>query len=336
MVGMNNRTDSIKIPGLVETGLLYSAGAILLITLGSYVQRKNFNTGILITEFALILAPSLLLLIAGKYNVRHILRLNPVSFMNLFIILSIMAFSLWLVAVINMFNLWLIKSVFGRVMVTELPISQSPLLVNILLIGGTAGLCEEIMFRGVIQRSFEKFGAYFSIIVTALLFGLFHMDFQKLLGTFLLGILIGFIVYRTDSIFAGMFAHFCNNTFGVLINFIYGKILPSDMQAMRADMNYLNEYFYMLEGMPVFQKLFTVGAWALSALFCAVVVAALILAFVLNTSKTVKPVLKSGFAGLFPGIAAFIPGLAVITAVYVLLAFRMKGIPLDLFFGLGR
>ena len=158
---MNNRTDSIKIPGLVETGLLYSAGAILLITLGSYVQRKNFNTGILITEFALILAPSLLLLIAGKYNVRHILRLNPVSFMNLFIILSIMAFSLWLVAVINMFNLWLIKSVFGRVMVTELPISQSPLLVNILLIGGTAGLCEEIMFRGVIQRSFEKFGAYF-------------------------------------------------------------------------------------------------------------------------------------------------------------------------------
>jgi membrane protease YdiL (CAAX protease family) len=74
-------------------------------------------------------------------------------------------------------------------------------------------VCEEILFRGAIQRGFEKLGAIKSIILTAFLFGLMHQDFQKLLGTFLLGCIIGFIVYRSDSIIGGMFAHFTNIPF---------------------------------------------------------------------------------------------------------------------------
>jgi len=215
-------------------------------------------------------------------------------------------------------------------LVSELPISQNPLIVNILLIGGTAGLCEEVMFRGVIQRSFEKFGAYFSITITAFLFGLFHMDFQKLLGTFLLGMLIGFIVYRTDSLFAGMFAHFCNNALAVLFSFITGRLIPSDTQPIQSGSDPLNENFMMLENMSVFEKIIAIGSWIIIALFCAAVVAALIWAFVLNTSKSVKPVLKSGSARLFPGVTAFIPGLVVILAAYVIIALRMKGVPMEL------
>ncbi|AGC67838.1 abortive infection protein [Thermoclostridium stercorarium subsp. stercorarium DSM 8532] len=319
-----------KTPSLTETGLLYSIGAVLLITLGSYTQRRNFTTGILITEFLIILMPSILLLVIRKYDIKHVLRLNRVSFLNLFIVFSIMAVSIWLVSIINIFNLWLIKLVFGKVKFSTLPIGDTPLLINILLIGGTAGICEEVMFRGVIQRSFEKFGAYFSIVVTAFLFGLFHMDFQKLLGTFLLGMLIGFIVYRTDSLFAGMFAHFCNNSIAVLTSFISERIFPSDMAAMQSSGDYLSDYFDLLESMPVFQKITLIGVWIAGALFCAALLAGLIWALVLNTSKSFKPINHSGSERLFPGILAFIPGLLIVTVVYVIIALQMRGIWPDL------
>lgn len=325
----NIKNHDAKAPGLFETGILYSVAAVLLITLGNYVQHRNFNSGILITEFIIILAPSLFLLVMGKYNLKEVLRLNRVSFLNLFIIFSMIAISMWVVAIINIFNLWLIKSVFGKVLVAQLPISETPLLVNILLIGGTAGICEEVMFRGVIQRSFEKFGIFFSIAITAFLFGLFHMDFQKLIGTFLLGLLIGFIVYRTDSLFAGMFAHFSNNTLAVLMSHLSGKIFPSNMPSAQSS-DYLNDYFNMLDTMPAFQKLTVIGVWIASTVFCLAALVGLIWAFVRNTSKTGKHVLQSNTNKLFPGILAFIPGLLTITAVYILIAYNLKGIPLDL------
>jgi len=327
---VKDNNNAAKAPGLAETGLLFSVVSLVLITLGSYVQNRDFSTGILITEFIIIMAPSLLMLLIRKYNAREVLRLNRVSFLNLFIIFSMMAVSIWLVSVINLFNLWLLKSVFGRVFVAQLPISDTPLLVNILLIGGTAGICEEIMFRGIIQRSLEKFGVFFSITLTAFLFGLFHMDFQKLIGTFLLGILIGFIVYRTDSLFAGMFAHFANNSFAVLVSHISEKLIPSDAPAVASDVETLNDYFDILESMPAFQRIAAILVWAAIALFCAAALAGLLWAFIRNTSETGRTVLDSNSKKFFPGFLAFLPGLLIIAAAYIRIGLYLKGIPLDL------
>ncbi|HZK26193.1 MAG TPA: type II CAAX endopeptidase family protein [Thermoclostridium sp.] len=316
-------------PSLVEAGLLYSIVALLLITLGTHVQNKSFTTGILITEYIIILVPSLLLLMIREYNIKKVLRLNRVSFLNLFIILSMMFFSIWVVAIVNIFNLWLINTIFGNVIVPPLPISETPLLVSLLLIGVSAGICEEVMFRGVIQRSFERFGKVFSIVITGFVFGLFHMDFQKLIGTFLLGVLIGFIVYRTNSLYAGMFAHFTNNSIAVLVNYISGKITPSDMSAIQANENVLNDYFNTLGAMPSFQKIAVIGVWLGIAVFCSAALAGLIWAFIRNTSTTDKSILSSSTGKVLPGILAYLPGLIIVIVVYAIIGLNLAGIPFN-------
>jgi membrane protease YdiL (CAAX protease family) len=298
-------------------------------TLGVYVQNKNFATGILVTEYIIILIPSVLLLVIRKYNVKQILRLNPVSFLNLFIIMSIMFFSMWIVTVINFFNLWLINTIFGNVIIPPLPISETPLLVNLLLIGVSAGVCEEVMFRGVIQRSFERFGKTSSIVITAFLFGLFHMDFQKLIGTFLLGIIIGFIVYRTNSLYAGMFAHFVNNSIAVLINYISDKITPSEISAMQANENFVNDYFNTLNAMPSVQKVGVIVVWLVIVAFCSAALAGLIWAFVRNTSTTNKSVLSSSTGKVLPGILAYLPGLIIVIVVYIIIGLNLASVPLN-------
>jgi membrane protease YdiL (CAAX protease family) len=50
-----------------------------------------------------------------------------------------------------------------------------------------------------------------AVIITAALFGLFHMDVYRLIPTTLLGILLGFITLESGSILPAMVAHFCNN-----------------------------------------------------------------------------------------------------------------------------
>lgn len=323
----NHEPGSINSPKLVETGLLYSIVAFILLSLGTFVQRKNFTSGILITEFIIILVPPLLLLGIKKYNIPEVLRLKRVSFLNLFIIFSMMLFSLWIVTILNLFNLWLIKAIFGRVIVSPLPITKTPLLVNILLIGGSAGICEEVLFRGVIQRSFERLGAARAILITGLLFGLFHMDFQKLLGTFLLGVLIGFIVYRTNSLFAGMFAHFANNSLAVLISTLVGKV-PQAAE-MQATADAANDYFTMLESLPPYQLIGVIVVWVMSVLFCAGALAGLIWAFVKNTGSTCVAVQRSRPEKILPIILAYLPGLAAIAAIYITMAMGMSGIRLD-------
>lgn len=330
IINKNDIGNSLsKAPSLLETGLLYSIVGLLLMTLGVYVQNKNFATGILVTEYIIILIPSVLLLVIRKYNVKQILRLNPVSFLNLFIIMSIMFFSMWIVTVINFFNLWLINTIFGNVIIPPLPISETPLLVNLLLIGVSAGVCEEVMFRGVIQRSFERFGKTSSIVITAFLFGLFHMDFQKLIGTFLLGIIIGFIVYRTNSLYAGMFAHFVNNSIAVLINYISDKITPSEISAMQANENFVNDYFNTLNAMPSVQKVGVIVVWLVIVAFCSAALAGLIWAFVRNTSTTNKSVLSSSTGKVLPGILAYLPGLIIVIVVYIIIGLNLASVPLN-------
>jgi hypothetical protein len=321
------RISTIETPKLTETGLLYSIVAFLLLSLGAYVQRRNFISGILVTEFIIILLPPLLLLKLKKYDIPGVLRLNRVSLLNLFIIFSMMLFSLWIVTILNLFNLWLIKAIFGRVLVSPLPITETPLLVNILLVGGSAGICEEVMFRGVIQRSLERVGVFRSILITGFLFGLFHMDFQKLLGTFLLGMLIGFIVYRTNSLFAGMFAHFTNNSLAVVISSLASR-LPQASQ-MQAGEDTLNDFFTMLEGMPSFQLISVIAVYVMSALFCAGALAGLIWAFVKNTSATSEAAPRSRTEKIIPVVLAFLPGLAAIAVVYVATALGLSGVQLD-------
>ena len=79
------------------------------------------------------------------------------------------------------------------------------------------GLCEELLFRGLMPRFFEKYGTKLNIIITALLFAAFHLDPFRFLPVFLLGLLLGYQTLRGNSIFLSMFSHTINNALALFI-----------------------------------------------------------------------------------------------------------------------
>ena len=76
--------------------------------------------------------------------------------------------------------------------------------------------CEELFFRGFLLDRFLASGQTGqSLTMTALLFGLFHFDLSVLLTTSLAGLLLAFVVWRTESIFGGVIIHFVVNAWAI-------------------------------------------------------------------------------------------------------------------------
>ena len=78
--------------------------------------------------------------------------------------------------------------------------------------------CEEWFFRGMLLRSLlREWKAWTAILTTAVLFGVFHIlsnsaiSLDRFLPTMLIGILLGFIAWKSDSILPGFILHALHN-----------------------------------------------------------------------------------------------------------------------------
>lgn len=93
----------------------------------------------------------------------------------------------------------------------------------VFIVSVVPAICEEIFFRGYIQKSFEmKIKPWAAIFFTAFFFGMYHFNPYGLIALFGLGAYFGFAAYYSKSIFIPILLHFLNNFTTVLVYFIYG------------------------------------------------------------------------------------------------------------------
>lgn len=77
--------------------------------------------------------------------------------------------------------------------------------------------CEEFTFRGAVQGTLQKTTSpWTAILISALLFGIIHMNPIQIPFAFVLGIFFGWLYYRTGSLIPGLLAHIINNTVGFI------------------------------------------------------------------------------------------------------------------------
>ena len=87
-----------------------------------------------------------------------------------------------------------------------------------------APLLEEVLFRGAIQGALMRlFGRPWpAIIVAALVFGVFHLNPVQIVYATLLGIVFGWIYYRTGSLLSVIVGHVLNNSLAVVTTVAFG------------------------------------------------------------------------------------------------------------------
>jgi membrane protease YdiL (CAAX protease family) len=115
--------------------------------------------------------------------------------------------------------------------------TSSSMIVAIIVVGIAPAICEEAVFRGVFFNSIwnQTHGKWIPILVTAAVFGLFHGSIIRFFPTFLLGIVLGYLVYETNNMFYNVMFHAINNIIPVLV--LYGMQFLMQLMARALGMN---------------------------------------------------------------------------------------------------
>lgn len=99
--------------------------------------------------------------------------------------------------------------------------SQNPWL-SILALSVLPGIVEEVLFRGVLYSGLRKARPIKGILLTALFFGIAHMNFNQFSYAFVLGLVLGLLLEASDSIYSCMLLHAAFNGVSVITSIIYG------------------------------------------------------------------------------------------------------------------
>jgi uncharacterized protein len=109
-----------------------------------------------------------------------------------------------------------VRKIFGRMFRTDF--------ISIINMVIAAPILEEIFCRGIILRGLLKnYSPYKAILISAVFFGLVHLNPWQALPAFFGGLFIGWIYYKTQSVIPGMVVHATVNLTSALFLFLPKK-----------------------------------------------------------------------------------------------------------------
>ncbi len=317
-----------KLPVPLDSGILYTVVALYYVYASPFLlglQLKD-EANLLISQLLFFAVPPLFLALIRHYDIKKTFRLKapkPLEALIMLVISPVMVISGLCAGVIALLG---VKSIFGRVYLTgEVADYMSKgLLVSLLLVAVLPALCEEFLFRGMIQRGLEKLGVGWSIFLSGLLFGLFHFDFQRLAAQTLIGFIAAYAVYRTGSIVNGMILHFMNNGLLTLLTNLSLKGASGAGTQIVTDPFSTSEFLELAQMYNItLDQLLSIMAVVLGVVLVAGLLVILGLLIVLRSithNRVETPVrIKGGAWGLLAGI----PGLSLIAVVYVSLGLTL-------------
>lgn len=88
-------------------------------------------------------------------------------------------------------------------------------------VGILAPLAEEVVFRGAILRTLlgimSKKNHWVAIMISAAIFGIVHANLAQFINALLMGLILGWMYYRTGSLVPGILLHWVNNTMAYVL-----------------------------------------------------------------------------------------------------------------------
>lgn len=117
------------------------------------------------------------------------------------------------------------------------------ILFNLAVLAITPAICEELLFRGYVQRQAERgLGIVGGVLFSGIVFGLYHLRLSQAIPLCVLGIYLAWLVWRTGSLWPAIIVHFANNAFAVAI----GAYIARDPDLEMADLEQFEVPWYFL------------------------------------------------------------------------------------------
>lgn len=180
----------------------------------SYIcgELPDINTQIWLRSFCEIAVTVLLVLCVKSVPALKLYPASPVNIvlsilLALFLYVSMAVFLSWI-------NFLIIKSGIDPV-VNEAAeaVAQSSFIEEFLFFCVLAPVCEEFLFRGAIAGAYRRKIGFAAIFVSALFFGLMHAEIFSVLNAFVIGLCLGYVYLKTESMWCPVLLHMFYNLF---------------------------------------------------------------------------------------------------------------------------
>lgn len=146
------------------------------------------------------------------------LRRVPVKLMLLAVMMALSVSVIGIYASEAAHYLFSLFNIYFYEPILVLPEDLGSAVLYILNLTVVPAVFEEIAFRGVLMQSLRRFGDSFALITSAILFALVHISPLSMPNAFLMGLVIGYFVLFTGSLYTGMVIHLVHNLLSLLIS----------------------------------------------------------------------------------------------------------------------
>lgn len=149
----------------------------------------------------------------------------PISNANIKMAVAVIISAYPVIAILNSFSMLFVKNQVAAVMPYMMKLGYFPML---LVMAVMPALNEEFLCRGILYGAYRHHSKKAGIFLSALIFGLLHLNFNQMPYAVYLGIVFALMVEATGSIYTSMLMHFLLNGFNVTMNFMANQRLIAD------------------------------------------------------------------------------------------------------------
>ncbi len=195
---------------------------VLTLLLGLSLCRQwlpSFGPGLTALVYGIVyLIPIAVYLKVHRYKARHALRLKMVG-PKYWLFILLFGLSVCIIcSLINLGSSALARAVF-HVSFSNSIVDLSSTNPGVLFFTSVLlpAVSEELLLRGVVQHEYEKYGVTIGVLLTALIFALFHTNPVQIPALFIAGVCYGVLTVMFRSVWPAIFAHAVNNGVAVLL-----------------------------------------------------------------------------------------------------------------------
>ena len=206
-----------KKKSITASFVMFALVILMLIFAATPIQMKLGMTGVLLTEL-ILLAMAIIGTIIMKGSFKEVFPVKKPTIRQIFGTIFLWIGTYFLV----LFSTLLIGYFFPDSMkgvsagMNEI-MTSVPFPVRFLIVAVSPAICEEAVHRGFILHYLKPVNKkWLIVIIMGVLFGIFHLDPMRFLGTAILGAVITYIAIETENIFYAFLLHLINNALSVV------------------------------------------------------------------------------------------------------------------------
>ncbi len=226
--------------------ILSTIGVILVLSLW-YVNGGgmiNIIANNVISESVIVLPVIAAVLYSGE-KLSVLVPIKKIKLPSLLLTMIYLCTLFPLVSFVNAFSMLFVENTVSEISDEVLAM---PMWAMILSIGIFGPFVEEFVFRGVLLSAYQRTGRIIgSIVLSSVLFGMMHMNFNQFAYGTVMGIMLALLVEATGSVLTSFIAHAVFNTFEVVMMYATADFLSDATDMAQEYIDELGVVFTVVE-----------------------------------------------------------------------------------------